>query len=108
MKIAVQSGVPKAVDDLMESLSDTLEVDELTTTYGDGTFRVEEDKENILFKGTSPILHAARSGNLPVFKAVMKAMQSKLSQEKVAPHTMNLSFGYLKSRCLPAFNVHGS
>ena len=34
MRMAVQSGDAKAVDDLMEHLNDTLAVDELTTTYG--------------------------------------------------------------------------
>ena len=99
MKMAIQSGDPKAVDDLMERLSDTLAVDILTTTYGGGFFYWEEDEDD-LFSGTYPILHAARSGNLAVFDSVMKAMEAKLSREQVTSHTIKLSFGYLESRRL--------
>ena len=106
MKMAVESGSPKAVDDLMERLSDTLTVDELTTTYGGGDIWNEADKDN-LFRGTSPILHAARSGNLAVFKSVMKAMEAKLSREQVTPYTIKLSFVFLESRRLPVVDVHG-
>ena len=89
MKRAVQSGDPKAVDNLMECLSDTLAVDELTTTYGGhASDRYVADKDN-LFGDTSPILHAAGSGNLAVFKSVMKAMQAKLSREQVTHHTIS-------------------
>ena len=113
MKMAVQSGNPKAVDDLMERLSDTLAVDALTTTYGgvhttyaDGRIAYEADKDS-LFRGTSPILHAARSGNLAVFESVMKAMEATLSREQVTTDTMKLVFSYTESRRLPAGNVFG-
>ena len=106
MRMAVQSGDAKAVDDLMERLNDTLAVEELTTTYGGGLWSREADRYD-LSKGTSPILHAARSGNLAVFESVMKAMQAKLSREQVTSHTIMLSFDYLESTRLPAVNVHG-
>ena len=107
MKMAVQSGNPKAVDDLMEHLSDTLAVDELTTTYGGHLFSPYLADGDNLFKGTSPILHAVQSGNLAMFESVMKAMQAKLSREQVTPHTIKLSFDYLESRRLSAVDVHG-
>ena len=98
IKMAVQSGNPKAVDDLMERLTDTLAVDELTTTYGGypySSFLADGDN---LFKGTSPILHTARSGNLAVFKSVMNAMQTKLSREQVTPHAFKLYILIIYSR----------
>ena len=91
--MAVQSGDAKAVDDLMERLNDTLAVDELTTTYKGVLCNPSEADENDLFEGTSPILHAARSGNMAVFDSAMKAMQAKLSREQVTSHITKLSFG---------------
>ena len=107
MRIAVQSGDAKAVEDLMQRLSDTLAVDELTTTYGGHLYNPYRPDRDDLFGVTSPILHAARSGNLAVFESVMKAMQAKLSQEQVTSHTIKLTFGYLESRRLPEVNEHG-
>ena len=76
MKMALLSGDPSRVRALIEPMGEEEALEALSTTYGgagEGGWDADEDH---LFSWTSPILHAARSGNLKMFDSVVEAMRN--------------------------------
>lgn len=89
MLLAIQRGHPEAVQQLLGALSGREAIEELTKTYG-GVVQdegVDEDDpvadENGLYQGTSPILHAAKTGKTSMFSAIRNAMRAR--QVKLPP-----------------------
>lgn len=92
MKAAIQSGRPEAVEELLNSMSESEGTGQLTKTYGGlqvglgGTTSPAD--EDGLFRGTSPIMHAASYGKVGIFSAVLGAMKARqvtasLSQQRL-------------------------
>lgn len=85
MQEAIQTGVPRAVETLLDGMSDRAQVvTQLTTRYG-GTPSGDADKDG-LFDATYPVLHAALCGNPSMFRVVLDAMRKSLSSSQVRFH----------------------
>lgn len=85
MQEAIQTGVPEAVETLLDGMSDRAQVvTQLTTRYG-GTSSGDADEDG-LFDATYPILHAALGGNPSMFRVVLHAMRKPLSPSQVLYH----------------------
>ena len=80
METAIRSGRDDEVHDLLAQMSQTGAIEQLTRKYGLGR---DEPDEDGLFVGTTPILHAARSGKLAVFSAVYRAIHARMNSEQV-------------------------
>lgn len=78
--MAIRNGLPNEVEDLLEPMSEKEAIDCLTSTYELGEEQPDDDD---LFKGTTPILHAALSGKPEVFLSVLSAMQARLGLQQV-------------------------
>lgn len=78
--MAIRSGLPNKIEDLLKPMSEIEVIDCLTSTYGLGK---EETDDDGLVQGTTPILHAAMSGNLEVFLAVLSVMRARLGLQQV-------------------------
>jgi len=78
--MAIRNGLPNNVEDLLKPMSKIEAIDCLTSTYGLGKEQPDDDG---LFEGTTPILHAARSGEPEVFLALLSAMRARLDLQQV-------------------------
>lgn len=77
---AIRDGFPDKVEDLFAQMNDTEVINGLTRPYGRG---VDVPDDDDLYEGTTPILHAARSGKADMFSFIYRVMRSKLSSQKV-------------------------
>ena len=81
MLLAVQNGDPEAFKSWLDAMSSVEAIEELTKTYGGVQNEEVEAKlvadENGLYQGTSPILHAAKTGNTSMFSAILDAMRAR-------------------------------
>ena len=82
MKMAVLSGDPRRVEALIGTMVPEEALEALSTTYGGAEGSYLDADEDDLFSWTSPVLHAARSGNLAIFESVV-AVIWKLSPDQV-------------------------
>lgn len=99
LQSAIQNPMAISVTDFLLMLNDAQAVEQLTKIYrgtligpivpesngdhddGGGVQFAADDDD--LYAGTSPILHAARSGSAGMFTTVVEAMQDKLTSLKV-------------------------
>ena len=89
MKMALLSGDPSRVRALIEPMGEEEALEALSTTYGGAGEPGWDADENHLFSWTSPILHAARSGNLEIFDSVVEKMRKlNLSTDQVILDTI--------------------
>ena len=93
LEVAIRNGQPREVEDLLARMSDEEAIGQLTSTYGQGRDRPDD---NGLYQGTTPILHAARSGNTAILSSVFQAMQARLTTQQVR-HTID-SEGWYQRR----------
>ena len=84
---AINNGLSDEVEALLGQMACAEVTDCFTTTYGLGIGWPDDDG---LFEGTTPILHAARSGNPDVFSSVIRTMQAKLGPQQVR-HTIDVT-----------------
>ena len=77
---AIRNGLLDEVEALFGQMTSAEVTDCFTATYGLGIDRPDDDG---LFKGATPILHAARSGKPDVFSSVIRMMQAKLEPQQV-------------------------
>lgn len=93
MKALILSGRPEAIEDLLDTMRKSEGTELLTNTYGGGN--VQRDKhipyadEHGLFRGTSPIMHAAVRGHKEMFSAVLIAMKAK---QVISPRPVQFVF----------------
>ena len=80
METAIRSGRDDEVEGVLARMSETEAVEQLTHKYGRGREMPDDDG---LFEGTTPILHAARSGKPAVFSAVVRAIRARMNSEQV-------------------------
>ena len=85
MKMALLSGDPNKVNTLIGSMGTEEALEALSSTYGGARERWWDADEDHLFSWTSPILHAARSGNnVEIFDSVVAAIRNlNLSPDQV-------------------------
>lgn len=82
MQTCVESGDAEAVRLLLDQASNERGIDMLTKTYGGHV--QDGSTDETLSAGSTPILHAARSGHESVFYAVLYALRSKLDPQSVS------------------------
>lgn len=79
---AIRSGVPEAVERLLNGMPENAQaVTQLTTTYG-GASCGRADKDGLL-SGTYPVLHVALGGNISMLRVILDAMMKLLSPSQV-------------------------
>lgn len=81
MLLAIKSGDREAFQKWILDLDEMEAIGELTNTYG-GTSRLDDRSRPIkddygLFKGTSPVLHAAQTGNASMYSALVDEMRKR-------------------------------
>lgn len=76
LKFAIRNGNVETVGDLFAACETTEELLELLKgRYGVGSSR---EDQNGLYRGTPPILHAARTGKLAIFYVIVNAMRGEV------------------------------
>lgn len=88
MLLAIQSGDREAFQKWIFDLDEMEAIGELTNTYG-GTSRLDDENRPIkddygLFKGTSPVLHAAQTGNASMYSALLDEMGKREVRSSLA------------------------
>ena len=78
MQDAIQSGNNEAVDDLLRGMTDQQQKMELCATYGGLDDSPYSPDTNDLYVRTSPMLHAARCGNIKAFSTLLHAARGML------------------------------
>lgn len=85
LEVAIRNRQSREVEYLLARMSDEEAIGQLTSTYGQGRDRPDH---NGLYQGTTPILHAARSGNIAILFSVFQAMRARLTTQQVR-HTID-------------------
>lgn len=80
IKMAIRNGVSDEVEGLLGTMNDAEITHYLASTYGQGRDFLDDDG---LYEGTTPVIHAARSGNPDIFASIIRAMRTRLDLQLV-------------------------
>lgn len=97
MLLAIRSGDLEAFHTWIFDLDEMEAIGELTNTYG-GTSRLDDKNRPIkdedgLFQGTSPVLHAAQTGNVSMYSSVLDEMKKREVRFSLAMQGVSLPEG---------------
>lgn len=78
--MVIRNGLSEEIEDLLGTMNDAEITHRLTSTYGRGEDYPDDDG---LYEGTTPVIHAARSGKLDIFSSNFRAMRTRLEVQLV-------------------------